>query len=226
MADNTYSKILESLGKLIAAEQTLDMTILNPAPDLTVAALTMLKTGATLLHTAVGAGKGVWRTAALDRATEVEKFDAMAAQTVALFEAQGASAEKIEDARFYLRKIQGKRAAAPKVDDPNTPDVEESEGAISASQQSNAAKISTFYELIDFFDVQTEYANVTNTGFKTSDLRAFLDSVSAKHNLSITAAANLSSDRIERDKVFFDKCGFDFEPRQTAQKSRRRRIRL
>ena len=38
MADNTYSKMLESLTRLIAAEQNLDMAILNPPADLAVAA--------------------------------------------------------------------------------------------------------------------------------------------------------------------------------------------
>ncbi len=204
MADNTYSKILESLDRLIAAEETLDMTILNPAADLTAAALTAQSGEGSGLHNQVGVSKGLWRTAALDRATDVDKFPAKAAQAVALFEAQGASREKMEDARFYVRKLQGKRATAPKVDDPATPDIDESEGSISASQQSSAAKISMFNELLDFLEPQPEYAGVTNAEFKINTLRAFSDAVSAKHNVSITTAANLSGDRIDRDKVFFD----------------------
>ena len=54
MADNTYSKILESLDRLIAAEETLDMTILNPAADLTVAAFTAQRAEGSGLHNQVG----------------------------------------------------------------------------------------------------------------------------------------------------------------------------
>ncbi len=54
MADNTYSKILESLDKLIAAEETLDMTLLNPAPNLTAAALTAQRGEGLALHNQVG----------------------------------------------------------------------------------------------------------------------------------------------------------------------------
>jgi hypothetical protein len=85
-----------------------------------------------------------------------------------------------------------------------TPDIDESEKSISALQQSNAARISTFYELIDFLEAQSEYASLSNPEFKIAALRAFADSVSGKHDASITAATTLSSNRIERDKVFFD----------------------
>ncbi len=54
MADNTYSKMLESLTRLIAAEQNLDMAILHPPADLAVAAFQGLQTSATALQTQVG----------------------------------------------------------------------------------------------------------------------------------------------------------------------------
>jgi hypothetical protein len=204
MADNTYSKMLEHLGELIAFEETLDLVKVDPAPDLTPAALTDLRTLATELHTAVGNAKGDWRTATLDRTTDADMLASKASKAVAAFESRGASKEKIEQARFYVRKLQGKRAGEAAVDDPSTPDVDESEKSISASQQSNAARISIFYELIDFLEAQVEYASVNNPELKISALRAFADSVQAKHDTSITTASTLSSGRIARDKVFFD----------------------
>jgi hypothetical protein len=204
MADNTYSTMLESLGEMIAFEGTLDLVKVDPAPDLMPAALTAFRAEATGLHASVGNSKGDWRTATLDRTTDADKLASMASKAVAALEAKGASAEKIEQARFYVRKLQGKRAGARPVDDPLTPDVDESENSISASQQSNAAKISNSYELIDFLEAQSEYALVNNPELKISAYRAFVDSVAAKHDLSINAAATLSSNRIKRDKVFFD----------------------
>lgn len=204
MADNTYSKLLESLGSLIAFEETLDLAKVDPAPDLMPAALTVLRTEATALHAAVGNSKGDWRTATLDRKIDADQLASKASKAVALLESRGAGAETIEQARFYVRKLQGKRAGAATVDDPSTPDIDESEQSISASQQSNAARISTFYEFVDFLDAQTEYAGVNNPELKASALRAFADSVSGKHDTSITFATQLSSDRIKRDKRFFD----------------------
>lgn len=40
MADNIYATTLESLGLMIAFEETLDLVKVDPAPDLTPAALT------------------------------------------------------------------------------------------------------------------------------------------------------------------------------------------
>jgi hypothetical protein len=204
MADNTYSKMLESLTSLIAFENTLDLAFLDPPPDLTPTSLTTLKTEATTLHNSVGNSKGDWRTVALDRATDADELASVASQAVALLESRGARKETIEDARFYVRKLQGKRKEPKPVDDPSTPNVDESQTAISASQQSNAARISTFLELVDFLEAQPEYGGVTREGFKPSELRDRGNSVQTKHDGSITAVNKLTSDRTERDKVFFD----------------------
>jgi hypothetical protein len=203
MADNTYSKMLESVTSLIAFQNTLDQAFLDPPPDQTVAAWTTLKTETTTLHQSVGNSKGDWRTIALDRATDADELASVASQSVALLESRGASAETIEDARFYVRKLQGRRKGPKPVDDPSTPE-DESQSAVSASQQSNAARISTFLELVDFLEAQPEYAGVTREGFKIADLRDRGNSVQTKHDGSITAVNNLTSDRIARDKRFFD----------------------
>jgi hypothetical protein len=204
MADNTYATMLESLVEMIAFEETLDLAKVDPAPDSTPEALTDLRAEAATLHASVGNSKGDWRTVTLDRATDAGLLASKAAKATALLEAKGASAETIEQARFYVRKLQGKRATPAAVDDPSTPDVDESEQSISASQQSNAAKISTSYEFIDFLEAQTEYAGVNNPELKIAAYRAFVDSVSAKHDASINAQTTLTSNRIKRDKVFFD----------------------
>lgn len=201
---NTYSQMLESLTSLIAFENTLDLAFLDPPPDLKPNSLTDLKTLATTLHSSVGNSKGDWRTIALDRATDADELASVASQAVALLESRGASKETIEDARFYVRKLQGKRKGPKPVDDPSTPNVDESQNAISASQQSNAARISTFLELVDFLEAQPEYADVKREGFKPAQLRDRGNSVQAKHDGSITAVNKLTSDRTERDKVFFD----------------------
>jgi len=125
---------------------------LNPPGGLKLAELKTKRDAGTVLQTSVGNSRADWRTVALDRATDIEKFDSIAAEAVALFEGRGASKESVEDARSYVRKLRGGRAggaAKPATDAGGNPVLDETEKGISAAQTSAAAKISTMYELID-----------------------------------------------------------------------------
>lgn len=204
MADNVHAKMLESLTRLTEHAGTLDPAKLNAPPDLLPAALETLYTEARAAQEKIGVSKGEWRTVALDRATDADELASLAAESLALLEARGASAETLEDGRSYIRKLQGKRSSPKPEDDPSTPDVDESEAAISAAQTSNAARIATFLEYVAWLEQQPEYAGVTNAGKTAAELRTFGESVETKHNTSITAVTGLSSDRRARDKIFYD----------------------
>lgn len=203
MENQGHAKLLESLDKLIAFSKTLDQTRLNPPDDLTPAALQAVYDNAVALQAAVGNSKADWRTVALERQTEVDKFDSLAVQAVGLLSGRGASKESVEDARGYVRKIQGKRAASKKTIADKTALPDESAKTVSSSEQSNAQKISNFSELIDFLEAQADYANVTQNGLKIDDLRSVADAAQTKHTVSINAATKLSNDRNERNKVFY-----------------------
>lgn len=203
MADTGHAKILESLGKLIAQSETLDQSRLNPPPELKLAALKTLRDNATASQSQIGDSKAAWRTIALGRVTVVETLETLAAQAVAQLEARGASPKTVEQARGYVRKLQGKRSSEAAVDDPATPDVDESEQSISASQRSSAALIANFNELVDFLEAQPAYAGVTKPALLVASLRATAASAQAKHDASIEAAATLSNDRIGRNKIFY-----------------------
>lgn len=204
MADNVFAKNLESLFHLADFEDTLDAAKLDAPPALLSSALRAKHDEALAAQQTVGNSKGDWRTVTLDRTVDADKLASMASQSLAALEARGASPEKIEDGRFYVRKLQGSRNTPAAVDDPTTPDVDESEQSISASQRSNAARIAMFLEYLDWLDGQHEYVGVTAAGKTISEMRAFGNAVQTKHELSITAATTLSSDRIARDKLFFE----------------------
>jgi hypothetical protein len=203
MADKGHAKVLESLGKLIAFSETLDQTRLNPPPELTLEALTALRTNATALQTKTGNSKADWRTSTLKRAAFVKKLASLAAQAVAQLEARGASAETVEDARGYVRKLQGKRAAPAAPDNPETAGIDESAQGISASQQSSAAQIANFHELIDFLEAQPNYAGVTKPELLVANLRSIANMAQTLHDASFGVAASLANDRIERNKAFY-----------------------
>ncbi|HQU82672.1 MAG TPA: hypothetical protein PKY59_06095 [Pyrinomonadaceae bacterium] len=198
-----HYKLLESLDRLIAAAQTLDQDRLDPPEDLTINALQMRQTAANLLQNAIGNARADWRTVALVRAKDIEKFAPLAVEAVAALESRGASAETIEDARTYVRKLHGKRAKPKAKDDPATPELDESEKGISASQQSAAAQLATMNELIDFLDAQPEYANVKKAKLLVPAMRAFVNGTQTNHTGSITAAASLTTARNERNKDFY-----------------------
>ncbi len=203
MADTGYPKILESLEELIAQGALLDQTRLNPPADLTITALQSVHTQGSGLHTTVGNSKADFRTVALERQVVVDTLETLAAQAVAQLAARGASKETVEDARSYLRKLQGRSLKPKPVTDPASPDFDPTEKNISSSQQSNAFKISTFLELVDFVEAQDVYASVTQAGLLIADLRAVGISAQTKHTASIAKAAALGADRNERKKFFF-----------------------
>ena len=204
MADNVFVKNLESLLHLADFTETLDTVKLDAPPDLVPSELRKLHDDSDAAQKKVGDSKGDWRTATLDRQSVAEELSSKAAESLALLEGRGASAEKIEDGRFYVRKLQGKRASPKPVDDPATPDVDESESTISAAQTSNAARIATFLEYLEWLEPQSEYAGVKAAGKTVTEMRTFGESVEAKHAASVTAVTELSADRINRDKFFFD----------------------
>lgn len=197
------AKILESFDRLAAFGATLDSGTLNAPADLTTASLQAAHAQGTSRHTAVGNSKADFRTAALARQTEVDKFDALASQAVAQLVARGASKETAEDARSYVRKLQGRRTKPKAETDPASPNFNPNEKSISASQQSNAAKISTFNEFLDFLEAQSEYAGVKQSGLLVSDLRTIVQNAQTKHTASINSAATLAADRNDRNKFFY-----------------------
>jgi hypothetical protein len=200
-----HAKIVEALFRLIAFLQTLDPTKYNPPnPNLTIVSLQTLHAQAVQVLAAVSGAKEDWRTKAKDRALDIDELPALAVSAVALFASLGVDKERVDQARTYLRKIRGQRAEPAVKDDPNTPE-DESEKNISAAQTSAAQIIAHFRALIDFLTAQTEYQGlVKDAGLQAANLVGVADTVEAKHNLSVTAAAQVSSERMERDKVLYN----------------------
>lgn len=198
-----HTKLLESLDRLIAAAQTLDQARLDPPADLTIAALQARHANGSGLQNNVGNARADWRTIALKRAKDIDKFAPLAVEAVAALEARGASKETLKDARSYVRKLHGKRAKAKPADNPETPELDESEKGVSASQQSAAAQIGTMNELIDFLEAQPLYAQVRKAKLTIAEMRGFVEGTQNDHTASIAAAASLTAARNERNKDFY-----------------------
>lgn len=199
-----HAKIVEALFRLIAFLQTLDPAKYSPPNvNLTIFSLQALHAAALNALAEVSGAKEVWRTDAKARALLVEKLATIAASAVGLFASLGVDKERVDQAKSYLRKLQGRRASPAIADDPNTPE-DESEKSISASQQSSAQMIAHFRALTDFLAAQVEYQGLTDAGLQVSDLTSMADDVEDKHQTSVISAAQVTSKRNARDVMLYD----------------------
>ncbi|MCW5960088.1 MAG: hypothetical protein KIS76_07985 [Pyrinomonadaceae bacterium] len=107
------------------------------------------------------------------------------------------------DIRTLTRKLQGRRAKAATVDDPLTPDIDESKQSISASQMSFDNRIANFEQLIDLLKASGSYSP-NETDLQIPALEALLADMKAKNNAVIAAAVEAKNARIERDRVLYN----------------------
>ncbi|MCD9186805.1 MAG: hypothetical protein LUM44_10250 [Pyrinomonadaceae bacterium] len=107
------------------------------------------------------------------------------------------------DIRTVARKLQGRRASGKAVDDPLTPDIDESEQSISASQMSFDNRIEHFEELIGLLTASGSY-NVNEDDLKISALEALLADMKAKNTAAVNAINEARAARIARDQILYN----------------------
>jgi hypothetical protein len=132
----------------------------------------------------------------------IASFDGLRALSTRLinaFQTTDATTEKINDAKGFNRKIQGKRAS--KIDTPvdaNTP----VPTTISSSHQSYDQLIQHFAGLISVLQSEPSYAPNEND-LKIATLTAKQADMTAKNTALATAYTAVSNARIARDKVLY-----------------------
>jgi len=132
----------------------------------------------------------------------IASFDGLRALSTRLinaFQTTDATTEKINDAKGFNRKIQGKRAS--KIDtpvDPNAP----APTTISSSHQSYDQLIQHFAGLISVLQSEPTYTPNEND-LKIATLIAKQADMTAKNTALATAYTAVSNSRINRDKVLY-----------------------
>ena len=132
----------------------------------------------------------------------IASFDGLRALSTRLinaFQTTDATTEKINDAKGFNRKIQGKRAS--KIDtpvDPNAP----APTTISSSHQSYDQLIQHFAGLISVLQSEPTYTPNEND-LKIVTLTAKQADMTAKNTALATAYTAVSNSRINRDKVLY-----------------------
>lgn len=107
------------------------------------------------------------------------------------------------DLRTIVRKLQGRRASQKAVDDPLTPDIDESKKSISASQMSYDNRIAHFAELIDLLTTSGSYT-LNEADLQISALEARLADMQTKNTIAVNAVNEARAARIARDEVLYN----------------------
>ena len=133
------------------------------------------------------------------RIASFDGFRALSTRLINAFQTTDATTEKINDAKGFNRKIQGKRAS--KIDtpvDPNAP----APTTISSSHQSYDQLIQHFAGLISVLQSEPTYTPNEND-LKIVTLTAKQADMTAKNTALATAYTAVSNSRINRDKVLY-----------------------
>lgn len=175
--------------------------IYNPSKNaLKLTQLTSLQAAAQTKIADVVAKNTTFNNAVNDRMTAFGGLKSLSTRLINALESTDAAKEKINDAKTFNRKLQGKSAAptaAPT--DPNTP----APTSISTSQQSYDQQIQHFAGLISVLQSEASYTPNEND-LKIATLSAKQADLVAKNNAVSTAYTNVSNSRIARNKTLYD----------------------
>ena len=135
-----------------------------------------------------------------DRIIAFDGLKALSTRLVNALETTDAPKEKVDDAKGFNRKIQGKRASSSTTPtDPSTP----APTTISASQQSYDQQIQHFAGLVSVLQSETSYTPNENE-LKIVTLTAKQANLVAKNNAVSTVYTNISNSRINRNKTLYE----------------------
>jgi len=178
--------------------------IYNPSQALIMlAALQTVLTAAKAAILAVKAAEAAETTAISERAAEFKGIGKLAVSAKMAAEVDVNDEQFTANLAAITRKFYGGRAGDKLVDDPSTPDIDESLGAHSVSQRSYDSLISHFVSLIELLKTRPEY-NTTDEPVKIATLEAKLARMQAKNNAAIAATAALGNATDARDEILYN----------------------
>lgn len=134
-----------------------------------------------------------------ERSIAFSGLKTLATRLINTLKTTDATAETVENAKTYNRKIQGKKASsAPKEIDPNAP----VPITISTSQQSYDQLIQHFAGLHAVLVAEPSYTP-NETELQTETILNMIEGLTAKNTAVATAYANISNARIARNETLY-----------------------
>lgn len=202
MPETGHIKNVENLQKAVNFAAGWGGNYQPSNPILAVGAMTALVTAGGGQIDGVQTNRTPYRnaTAAVDDA--FKPLSNLTRRIMKAAKAQGVPASVIEDADTYARKILGERKTPAKVDDPATPDVDESQQSYSASQMSRTQRIENFESLRLLLEAQPLY-KPNEVEFQIATLQTLTADLTAKTAAVDTTFVPYSNAMASRDDVLY-----------------------
>ncbi len=178
--------------------------VYNPSQALIIlAALQTKLTAAKAVMAAIDTA-GADKAIAIDeREAEFEDLEKYAVNIKRTAEVEVNDEAFTKDLASIIRKLQGGRAGEKPVDDPNTPDVNESLNANSVSQRSYDSLIAHLADLIALLKTKSSY-NPNDVEMQIPSIEAKLAALETKNNAAKTAIAAYGNAMDTRDEVLYN----------------------
>lgn len=145
---------------------------------------------------------GVSKTAINTRQNVFDPLRTTVARTVNYYSSTGAAENSIADVKSLKRKIDGKRASAPPVDDPNTPE-NEALNAHSAAQTSYTQRVEHLDNMIAIYQGDPLYAP-NEADLTIAALQTLSTNMKAATQSVIDAYTDVSNARIDRKNAMYE----------------------
>lgn len=173
----------------------------NPSnPDLAISKLEEQYLGSQKRLKVVADSNTLFNNATNARETVFKGNKSLSTRILNALEASNVSKLKINDAKEFNRKLQGKRAVAiKKVTDPNTP----APLTISVSQQSFDQQIQHFKGFVSLLEEEPKYAP-NEADLTAPAIQLHITDMSKNNDAVSTAHVNVSNDRLDRNKFLYD----------------------
>ena len=202
MAETGHIKNVENLQKAVNFAAGWGAAYQPSNPILAVAAMTALVTAGGGQIDGVQVNRTPYRNATAAADDAFKPLSNLTRRIMKAAKAQGVPASVIEDADTYARKVLGERKTAVTVDDPATPDVDESLQSHSASQMSRTQRIENFESLRLLFEAQPLYAP-NEVEFQTDTMKTYKNDLIAKTEAVGTTFVPYSNGMASRDDVLY-----------------------
>jgi hypothetical protein len=109
-----------------------------------------------------------------------------------------------DNAATIIRKLQGRRAGDAPVDDPLTPDINESKSAHSVSQQTYDMLTENFASLIELIKTKQDIYKPNEAEFTIAGLEAKLTAMRDANTAAKQAAITADNTRAQRDSILYN----------------------
>jgi len=175
----------------------------NPGnPDIALINLQKKLANAQTAMANVSAALAANKAAINARETEFAGLRKLVTRVVAYYSSTGAAENKIADAMTFKRKLGAQRAEKLE-DDPSTPDVDESKGGISVSQQSYTQLVAHFEGLINLLAADAAYSP-NEPELAIAGLQSRLSALKTANTAVIDSNTDISNKRVSRDAQMYD----------------------